>query len=418
MIAPMRPSRLTPATTREETGPSASFFDRDVPAYVKRTYSPRSAWRDRPFGPRDEAFFVRGVEALSRLYTVDREAGHGSLPLPRDYLNNPRYRSAYLLYFMPMQAAKFSHLFRAYPRALDSALAHAAAEGCLRVADLGCGPGTASAALLLSLAERRLAGLEHSPVPPIELTWYDTHAAILEDGQAIIGDLRRRLDAVGFSPDVSLTVRRQPWHRVLDAAPPGNWSLTLLGNVINETLPAGRAPTEREQATWRKLIAQNGGGGVLTVGPAIKPVAQHLSRLRDVLVATGDGGGTLGHPLHGPCLHAGPCPLSAGRDWCHFSVQTDVPGALFGRLSSRLGSVRSWLKFCWIWFAAPTRPGTPHDPSERRVVSDPLDGTTGTVLLCEPGRPARYQRAGRLRLRRGDVIRLAPAPRAPGRRAR
>jgi hypothetical protein len=41
------------------------------------------------------------------------------------------------------------------------------------------------------------------------------------------------------------------------------------------------------------------------------------------------------------------------------------------------------------------------------VLTDPLDRGGGPVLLCEPGRPIRYERKGGSPLRRGDIVRLA-----------
>jgi hypothetical protein len=394
----------------------ASFFDLDVPAFVKRTYSPRSAWRDRPFGPRDEIFFFRGVESLSGLFTTDRDGNRGHARLPRGYLNHPRLRSAYLLYFMPLQAAKFLHLFGTHGAAIDAALAHGREHGILRVADLGCGPGTASIALLIALSDRVLRGDARGGIPPIELTWYDTNAAIVADGRALLDDLLRRLAAGGFSPEVTLQVRGQPWHRAADAPPPGGWSLALFGNVLNEDVVPDAVPTERDLATWGRMLAHVHGGGALVVEPAMKSVSQYLSRLRDALLTAGDGAPrdkpakAAGIPLHGPCLHAGPCPLSGGRDWCHFSVPADVPGRLYRAMSARLGSVRSWLKFSWLWMASPSAPSAVPDPASRLVISDPLDRVTGTVLLCEPVRSSRYERVGALRLHRGDIIRIVRAP--------
>src|ERR1700746_3744114 len=77
------------------------FFDEAVPAWVKTHYSPKESWKNKPFSREDAKFFFRGVDELSEIFTEERSRG-----IP-DYFSHPKYRSAYLLYFLPLQAAKF-----------------------------------------------------------------------------------------------------------------------------------------------------------------------------------------------------------------------------------------------------------------------------------------------------------------------
>lgn len=379
------------------------FFDVDAAALVKQRYSPRPAWRPRPFTARDEAFFFRGVRELSDLFTCERGAGTSASPPRMDYFNHARFRSAYLLYFLPLQAAKFAALFDGCPAAMEAMLDHARGQGVLRVADLGSGPGTASLALLLWLADMQ----SHRPgrLPErIELQWYDLNRDILTDGEALLQRLLERLAVRGWKTPVDLRAHRAPWQRWTedtgDVA-----SITLMGNVLNEDATPTAVRLERAAPQWRALQRHAHGAGVLILEPASRDVAQHLSALRAALLEDADE--AHGFPLHGPCLHTGRCPLGSGRDWCHFSLPIAAPGRLLRGLSSRLGSVRTWLKFSWLWLAAVDRPAAAPAPDVRRVVSDALHPVTREVLLCEPGRPSRHQPQPGERLGRGDLVRVA-----------
>src|SRR6185436_6635255 len=93
-----------------------------VPSLVKSRFSPKEAWRDRPFSDKDGQFFFRGIEELSDQFTVDRpsRARTGKPTRIPAYFRHPRFRSAYLLYFLPLQAAKFNAVFQFHPAAIDA----------------------------------------------------------------------------------------------------------------------------------------------------------------------------------------------------------------------------------------------------------------------------------------------------------
>jgi len=86
------------------------FADEALPTWVKKKYSPKESWKDKPFSKEDSHFFFKGIEELSLLFTEER-----SKNLP-PYFQHPKYRSSYLLYFLPLQAAKFSTLFQLHPQ--------------------------------------------------------------------------------------------------------------------------------------------------------------------------------------------------------------------------------------------------------------------------------------------------------------
>src|SRR5689334_3916352 len=107
------------------------LVDEAIPTWVKKNYSPRDSWRDKPFSQEDAKFFFKGIEELSDLFTEERPKG--MIP----YFQHPKYRSSYLLYFLPLQAAKFLTLFQFYPAAIEATLDHGFKTGVIRIADLG-----------------------------------------------------------------------------------------------------------------------------------------------------------------------------------------------------------------------------------------------------------------------------------------
>jgi hypothetical protein len=73
------------------------FFDEIIPAYVKQHYSPNASWKEKPFTRQDAMFFIKGIRELSDRFTEDHESSS------EDYFGHPRFRSSYLLYFLPLQ---------------------------------------------------------------------------------------------------------------------------------------------------------------------------------------------------------------------------------------------------------------------------------------------------------------------------
>jgi hypothetical protein len=398
-----------------------------VPNWVKRTYSPRESWKDRPFTRQDALFFLKGVRELSDLFTEERPS---QLP---NYFNHPKFRSSYLLYFLPLQAAKFITLFQAHAEAIDHALIHAKLKGALRVADLGSGPGTASLALLLHLIDRHERKKEELP-KVIELDWFDTSRGILEEGKTLLKELTCAFP--DLEGRISIRTHARTW---LDAPKylPHACSLVLIGNMLNEEAASsvhpgagqGRRPSARrfsrkderpyeenalgddeaeptEASRTQKFAStpafrviselqrKTEGGGILLLEPAARAPSRLLSLLRDSLLENAIIPKSPA-ALWGPCLHAGRCPLGSGRDWCHFSVPSDIPGEHFRFFSKGLGSERQWLKFSYLWLASQDSPASSQIKHSkfRRVISDvihPPGGSSGInrdrgmLLLCEP----------------------------------
>ncbi|MBY0471415.1 small ribosomal subunit Rsm22 family protein [bacterium] len=377
------------------------FVDEIIPTWVKRTYSQKESWKSKPFTQQDAHFFYQGIEELSDLFTEERPS---HMPA---YFNHAKFRSSYLLYFLPLQAAKFTVLFEQHSLAMKAALEFAHQQDVYRVLDLGSGPGTASIALLLRLLQ------EKKPLPPIEFHWVDTNAAILKDGEELVAAIVEKNPKLKGKLTVRSYVGR--WEKTqIDSGPP--FALTLLGNVINE-IPGASAL--EKQAAHRQLIKYfecTRGGGMLFVEPAAKLPSQGLSLLRNEFFESG----ILQEPtsLWGPCLHSGTCPMSEGRDWCHFSVPVQIPGNWFKRFSKGLGSERQWAKYSYLWLAATDHPAPAPKKTMRRVISDQLPGPLGkkALLLCEPNQVLRHPlpRHPKSSLRRGDLLDVGrPSQRGP-----
>ena len=368
------------------------LVDEAIPSWVKNQYSPKEQWKSKPFSKEDSHFFFKGIEELSELFTEERPKGQ-----PR-YFHHPRFRSSYLLYFLPLQAAKFVTLFHHNTAALEAALTHGRKTGTLRVADLGAGPGTASISLLLNLLNQPKYLSGELELPPIHFEWFDTNPAIMEDGKNLVEQL-----ANGFPKlrgKVTVKLNHLPWWKAASVISEP-LSLTFMGHVLNES----PLPERDFLPFWETLLEKNQGGGVLMVEPASRQPAQLLSSYRDRFFESGllPAESTR---IWGPCLHAQACPLAHGRDWCHFSVPTWIPGQWFKEFSKGLGSERHWVKYSYLWIASKEFPAPEANPRLRRVISDPLSTTSPkpTVLICEPEVAGRYIVNGKNPVRRGDLV--------------
>lgn len=378
-------------------------LDDVVPAFVKERFSPQDSWKNKPFRQEDVAFFSKGLLELSDFFTEDRQGS--KLP---NYFTTAKFRSSYFLYFFALQGAKFLTLFDRYPLAIEAAAAHARKTGVLRVLDVGAGPGTASIAFFIHVFDRLARDMEGKGKLPfkIELHWVDHNKAILDDGKVFFERLLGELSELypDLSADVSLTTSTRAWWQH-----PREFnfeaSLVLFGNVLNESndpraFHQGLAP----------FLKNPQGAGVLMIEPAFKSASQRLSQIHDEWLAEREFKPS---PIWGPCLHSGACPLASGRDWCHFSVPAELPGEFFRKFSIKLGSVRDWLKFSFLWIGADDskKPILERQKGIARVVSNAMKTNFGQAhQVCLPEKidwvPAAKIR--KLALYRGDVVQWPP----------
>jgi hypothetical protein len=440
------------------------FFDEAVTSWVKNNYSPKESWKGKPFSKEDSKFFFRGIDELSEIFTEERSRG-----IPQ-YFNHSKFRSAYLLYFFPLQAAKFISVYQLHAKAFEAAIEHGRREGEMRIVDLGAGPGTASISALLQLLQ--MATASGDELPKIRMLWIDTNMSAMQDGKKLAEQLASHFSRLRGKLEIEL--KTGPWWKATQFIGKPT-SLMLLGHVVNESagpdkpvsksfkrgpesvvsnkydddsevadgmeLASGDFPSEAPGEfendvgeeefdlpetdgnwgkSWKQIFARAAGGGTLIVEPASKKNSQYLSQLRDEFFNHGllekDPSS-----IWGPCLHSERCPLAIGRDWCHFSIPAHVPGAWFLEFSKALGSERQWLKFSYLWIASQLD-GETRAPvaaaNLRRVVSDPLiaretgprssvvNTTAPSVLICEPETPGRLTVPRTSELKRGDLVRL------------
>ncbi len=373
----------------------SQLLDKTLPAFVKDRFSPSETWKKKPFSKEDVNFFSKGLLELSEFFTSGRESDR----LP-NYFTIAKFRSSYFLYFFGLQGAKFLTLFDRHPMAVDAALEDAVDRGVLRIIDVGAGPGTASIAFLCHLLEKILKEHDSSPKEQklrlpfsIELLWIDHNEAILKDGEQL---LERLLDLFPeIDGSIALKTEVRPWWKH-----PADFSfeasLVLFGNVLNESA-SGSAVFQKGLGPFLKNPA---GGGVLLLEPAFREPSQRISTIRDEVVLSSSP-----LPLWGPCLHTGKCPLSSGKNWCHFSVPAKLPGEFFRKFSIKLGGVREWLKFSYIWFASGKSAKKASFPKGLvRVISDPIRTSSGLKnLVCRPVRFT-YESTPKKPVFRGEVI--------------
>src|SRR5690606_34485354 len=79
------------------------FFDDRLPYWVKRKYTPRHFDKDPRFNESDAKFYAGQVARLSEFFTRRAPEAEASA-----YFEEANTRTAYLLYYVPLQAAKFT----------------------------------------------------------------------------------------------------------------------------------------------------------------------------------------------------------------------------------------------------------------------------------------------------------------------
>ncbi len=368
-----------------------TVLDEVIPAFVKERFSPNESWKKKPFDKEDVNFFSKGLLELSEFFTEDRMGG--KLP---NYFTTARFRSSYFLYFFALQGAKFLTLFDRYPLAIEAMLTDAAQKGVLRIVDVGSGPGTASLALLVYLLDGLKDPKQKTQELPfsIELVWIDHNETILKDGEALLAKILEKFP--DLEGDVSVKHEVRAWWKH-----PKNFdfeaSLVLFGNVLNE----GSGDPHIFLQGLAPFLKDPQGGGILLMEPAFRSASQRLAQIRNEVVMNENP-----LPIWGPCFHTALCPLSDGRDWCHFSVPTKLPGNFFKKFSIKLGGVRDWLKFSFVWLAAKNSAKSAKAPKGIvRVISDPLKTPSGMQnQVCRPERYT-FVKTPFKPFHRGDAIR-------------
>lgn len=353
----------------------SEYFDGHVPREVKKRYfKKKGAAKSAPtFIQKDAWYFLDSVQELSELLTTERKAQPGKRAPLLNYFQHPRFRSAYLLYLYPLQAAKFYYLFDLHRDAIRRLVKD---REKIRVLDIGAGPGSASAAFLLYLAT------QFKNPPEVEFIWMDSNRSILSDGESLLSEA-----PIPAFPNFSIKSIASNWAKFRFE---GEYDFVMIGNFLNEL------PSDRSKKLER-LLKHTQDGRILFVEPAFREAGQKLSQIREELLPSSG--------LVGPCLHTGSCPLSSGTDWCHFSFPVEFKGKWFNWFSKELASRRNWLKFSYLWLDASAK--TPEKTNQKLLISDNLSskGRPVSYLVCAPERYEKIlPRKRDLRLHRGEII--------------
>jgi SAM-dependent methyltransferase len=324
-----------------------------------------------------------GGDRLSRdeLRSVGKAVRSLSVGLTRErdlagerYLEDPRLRAAYLLFYWPVSYAQV--------RRVLSELAGPFGD----VLDLGCGAGPAAFAALDAGATRA--------------TGSDRSQAALD----IAGNLSRKH---------SLPLRLGRWSAG-QKTPPGHYDLIICQHLLNEL------PAPQRVGLCRELLLQlRPGGTLLLLEPALRETSRDLLVLRDLLVADG-------HAIRAPCLWRGPCQaLDRPSDWCHAERAWDPPEQVT-EIARAAGLHKESLKMSYLAVAPPGEAWRdPPGGKILRIVSERLAGKgrlryigcgpEGRMGLALQDKHVGPSNAAFTDLQRGDVVRLeGTEPRGDG----
>ena len=285
---------------------------------------------------------AEALSLLSGLFTQARIA------LPAGYMTQPRFRAAYLLYFVPTGAATVLHVLQ------RSGILDRIAARPLRVLDLGSGPLTATLALALATDA------------PLDVTAVDAARQSMEDGQAILQQLRP--DSKVRLIDGNLRDGKT-LHKLT-----GQYDVILASHVLNEW----PSQTNRPAEDWlQRLLAERlaPGGAVVLVEPATRHGSHKLIGVREHLVAES------GLTIVSPCMGSMPCPMAdTTRDWCHAEQPWQRP-RLVTMLDDAIGHRRATLKFSHLVLI--DQPPPPVNRQLFRVIGGPMTaGDTFRRYLC------------------------------------
>lgn len=298
----------------------------------------------------------RQVEALHDLFRrFTSERGSSSR---LSYLDDPRLRSAYFRYHLPLNVARMTW-------ALEQTIAATPTLGALpQVFDLGAGLGSASLAAWLTL-------------PHLQGRRY----ALADRSRAALGVARRLLVAVSkgdAGSPLGIECRLPALPRI-----PGP-SLILASMVLNE-LEGGRRGGRDVGLFLEGLERAAPPGSVLViVEPALREPGRALLGLHDAAIRSP------AWRVLAPCMHGSPCPLIPLRDrpWCHFKLRWEVPRVV-REVAEPLGleaeePALAFLSLERVEVATPP----PAAPGLARVIGDAMVVAGGKMgaYICRDGR--------------------------------
>jgi len=317
---------------------------------------------------------IRALEELFSLFTTERADLHRT-----SYLDNPKYRNAYLRYHVPLNFARAACVL-AQVRAVFPEV-----DRLDNVVDLGAGPGSACLATMHNLPEN----------PARQYTLFDRSRAALKIA-------RRLLEASpGPSPDGSGSKRRIRTHTATLPPVPEIpsaalvWMCMLL-NELSIDDRRGQWPAEFVAHVTDRIAP---GSVLILIEPAQRTAGRRLLEVHDAFIASREW------KVLAPCTHDRTCPLLGikSRPWCHFHFEWHQHEYV-RRVAAPLGlsSPRSSLAFLAVVRAASAQP---RFRGKARVIGDIMKIQNGKqgVYVCQDGTRKELSPPPRSS-RRGDII--------------
>ncbi|MDO8526323.1 MAG: small ribosomal subunit Rsm22 family protein [Deltaproteobacteria bacterium] len=343
-----------------------------IQTYLKETYLPPHRAKTPGWNYHDLRFFSKGVDALSTAFTEGRSE------LPKNYFNKKEFRSAYILYFLLINAAKVW-------KSLEEA-APFIKKGPLKILDVGSGPGTAALTASAFFADR-----------PIEITGLEQNPGIQKDALGLwkmmpVPQHRFIAKTVSlYSKNIARELQKE------------KYDIIFAANFLNE-LP------EEEQLKLCELFFKHT-SLIIIIEPALQETTRTLMRLRDLLLEK-----KLGAVL-APCLHQQRCPMLGhnARDWCHFYINWKCPLTI-RQVDQEIGNKHDYVKMAYMIFDSRRVSNVGHETEGLwRTVSSPLisNGKKEIIFCGDCGLLKKIERLNKEKTitntsfdyaRRGDIV--------------
>ena len=347
------------------------------------------------------AALEKDVARLSDLFTIERAARFG------DYAQDERMLLAYGLFFFPQNFVRVQFVLSEWT-GFRGVIPNSAGRA-FRILDLGCGPGSATAAALAHFATL-------APDLAIEVRASDHSRPFLKWTERLLDANRNLWPSAALRTDVG---------DLFDSQGEKSWDLILVSFALNEAM---ESRTEEETKTWlRRCIDRLAPGGALMIlDPASRSTSERLERFRNWVAEAKWA------RIIGPCLHHAPCPLlQKGEAWCHEVRRWRIPVTL-QVLNRRLFRSIEDLKFSFLMLERSDVPVTcASAPDVFRMIAPmhKFKGKLVTAGCAVDGEVRTYEiltrgldRAGEkqlLSIERGDILRaIEPRPLADGQTVR
>ena len=312
--------------------------------------------------PKNKRYSLKGFalssDELSKAFTSQRSSR------AKNYFNQPKFRSAYLLYFFLQTYEKVLFCLNKSIKLgfkIDNVL------------DLGSGPGPAAIAAL-NLGSKSVT--------------------LVDQNKKSLNDARFLIDKLYNSTKPNIIVANAEKCKF------GNRFDTILAvNFFNEVKKENRVQLVKNLS--KHTLSKN--GVIIIIEPALRFITRDLMKLRDDLINENLF-------IHAPCLHQHRCPMSTtnNRDWCHYYLNWQQP-EIIQNMDKIIHRNHKYLKLSYMIIS--TNPPKPIR-GKALVVSSPLisKGKTELLICSSSGKIKRMrqlQRSGDSnfkKLTRGDII--------------